>query len=96
MFTDSDNQPLPDAQQISARRSKGKRFFNNEWRDMLQAAIYSHANGTDNVIVNLCCENNILAIRSNPYIFMAQRGYTEPAIDPTELFEEEYLDDEDL
>jgi hypothetical protein len=42
LFTESNDEPFTDPLQIKARRSKGKLFFNNDWRNLLQAAMFSH------------------------------------------------------
>jgi hypothetical protein len=84
LFTDSNYDLLSDAQQISARRSKGKRFFNNDWRDLLQAAMFSNADGKSFVSMNLCCEDSKLSISREPYTFRATKGYIEPSADPSE------------
>jgi len=82
LFTDSNNNTISDTHQQSARRSKGKLFFNNEWRNMLQAAMYLHSGGRDEINVDLCCLQNRLIIMSKPYVFTSEKGYIEPSLDP--------------
>lgn len=94
LFTDSNDVAFSDAMQIVARRSKGKRFFNNEWRDLLQAAIYSHSDGKDAININLCCEQNRMAIKSKPYVFMSEKGYIEPSAEPLVNAAGDFDDDE--
>jgi hypothetical protein len=93
IFTDANHQPISEALQISARRSKGRRSYNKDWRNLLQAAIYLLSDGSDNLVTNLCCENNPFTIGSKPYIFLATIGYNEPLKTSEDNFEE-YLDDE--
>ena len=95
LFTEGNDEPFPDALQIKARRSKGKLFFNNDWRNLLQAAMFSHAKGADKIIKNICCENNQLAVRRDPYVFSSDKGYIEPSVEPTELFKEVLADDDE-
>ena len=95
LFTDNNNTPISDNRQITARRSKGRLFFNNEWRNMLQAAIYSYAEGKDNIVLNLCCNSNVLIIESRPYTFSSEKGYIEPVNDPIESFTEGHYENEE-
>ncbi|MDR1561501.1 MAG: toll/interleukin-1 receptor domain-containing protein [Dysgonamonadaceae bacterium] len=94
IFTDSHNKVLSEPRQVKARRSKGRSFFNKEWRDMLQAAIYFFSNGSESIKIDLCCSRNQLIITSQPYTFTATTSYIEPTLDPTEIFEEVLDDDE--
>lgn len=95
VFTDSNNDTLSDTQQVAARRSKGKRFFNNQWRDLLQAAIYSHSDGKRDIDIKLCCEESRMAIKSTPYVFFSSEGYKEPATDPLANAEGGFDDDDE-
>ena len=93
IFTNANNYPISDPLQISARRSKGRRFYNKDWRDLLQTAIYYLSDGSDNLVNNLCCENNQLIIDSKPYIFSSVIGYIEPIKTQDETIED-IFDDE--
>lgn len=95
LFTESNGMLLTDALQIKARRSKGKLFFNNEWRDLLQAAMFLHAKGEDKIIMNICCNHNQIWVRRDPYLFVSDKGYIEPSAEPTELFMEVLIDDDE-
>ena len=95
LFTESNDEPISDALQVKARRSKGKLFFNNEWRNLLQAAMFSHAKGNENITLNVCCEQSQLTIRRTPYTFTADKGYIEPSVDPAVLYKEELADDDE-
>jgi len=95
LFTDSKNNILSDAQQIIARRSKGKRFFNNDWRDLLQSSMFSHSGGKTEVVLNLCCGQSSLSISREPYIFEANKGYIEPKIEPIENLHGGYENDDE-
>lgn len=94
IFTDSYENFLSDMQQISARRNKGKRFFNKEWRDLIQAAVYYLSDGSDSIVEELCCPSNTMTINRKPYMFYADMGYLEPSTDPAETVEEYFDDDE--
>jgi len=93
IFTDANNQPISEPLQISARRSKGKRFYNKDWHDLLQTAIYYLSDGSDNLVNNLCCENNQLIIDSKPYIFSSTIGYIEPLKTQDDTIEEDFDDE---
>jgi hypothetical protein len=87
IFTNANKQPISESLQISARRSKGRRFYNKDWRDLLQTAIYYLSNGRDNLVINLCCENNQFTIDSKPYIFLSTKGYIEPIKNQEDIIE---------
>jgi len=66
-----------DSRLHSARRSKGRRWFNKEWRDLIMAFLASLAEGKDKVIIKL--EGNFLL--EMPLLtreFYANVGYDEP------------------
>lgn len=69
---------LPDSSQISARRSKGKLFFNNQWRDLLDTAMSFLSCGSDYACYTSCCEENALYLSTKSITFHAQKSYVEP------------------
>jgi hypothetical protein len=95
MFTDSSDHLLSDSLQLNSRRSKGKRFFNNEWRDLLQAAIYFFSGGNNGINMVLCCEHNKMIINNEPYTFFSSQGYVEPSVDPLTNIDGGFDDDEE-
>jgi len=66
-----------DARLHSARRSKGKKWFNEEWRDQLMALINSLANGKNKVKIKLE-DNFILEMPLVTKEFYSDIGYDEP------------------
>ncbi|MBR0098805.1 MAG: hypothetical protein IJP90_03725 [Treponema sp.] len=73
--------------QHSYRRKKGKRFFNEEWRDMLLAflEILKDKNGEINFKVS---PNSFLVMEITPCIFSCDFDY----IDPNTEMSEEFID----
>jgi hypothetical protein len=61
----------------SARRSKGKKWFNEEWRDRLMAFINSLANGKDKIRMKLA-NNFVLEMPLVTKKFYSDIGYHEP------------------
>ncbi|MHB9095442.1 MAG: toll/interleukin-1 receptor domain-containing protein [Eubacteriales bacterium] len=78
VFTDANNNELPDSSQVAARRSKGKRFFNKEWKELLQTAIYCICDTSNHIYNTNCCEINASYLSQQPEMFIAHMGYFEP------------------
>jgi len=78
IFTDSQDRELSDSSQITARRSKGKRFYNKEWKELLQTAMYYISNGSDYIYYTNCCELNAMYLSQQPEKFVSKLGYLEP------------------
>jgi len=66
-----------DSRLHAARRSKGRRWFNEEWRDLLMAFLGSLAEGKNKVQVKLA-ENFLLELPLLTKDFYADVGYDEP------------------
>lgn len=94
IFTDNSGNILADAQQIRARRSKGRLLFNKEWLTLLKAALYFLSNGTNNIAICPCCLDNAFHIAVEPYTFESSIGYIEPRSDPQSAVKE-FDDNED-
>jgi hypothetical protein len=82
IFSDFQGNTLPETQQITARRNKGRLFFNKEWRDLLKSAVYYLADGAEHMQIFTCCGQNRFLISSKPFIFKSTTGYTEPTVEP--------------
>lgn len=80
IFTDSNGVAIPDSFQIAARRSKGKLFFNKQWKELLQASMIYLSNGSANIYHTSCCEENAMYIRSQSERFVSEKSYFEPQI----------------
>jgi len=78
IFTDGDGKALSDGMQVSARRSKGATFFNKQWRELLESAMYYLADGKASICVTACCNTNALELQREPVTFISQVGYVEP------------------
>lgn len=78
VFTDFNNNELPESLQFLARRSKGKHFFNKDWKELLQTAIFRLSDGVDHIYNTNCCETNAFYLSQQPEIYVAHIGYLEP------------------
>jgi len=78
VFTDSKGNLLPQYSQISARRSKGKTFYNKQWLNLLKASMYYLSKGKKQIFVNPCCGKNTIEISSIPICYISNIGYVEP------------------
>jgi hypothetical protein len=61
----------------SNRRAKGKRLFNEEWRDMMLAFIQGLKDESGEIFIQLG-ENKALKMKEYPEMFWAEFGYDEP------------------
>lgn len=61
----------------SARRKKGKRFFNEEWRDLLIAFLHSLADENGDILIPLT-ENFNIKMKKETIMFQSNFGYIEP------------------
>lgn len=80
IFTDNNGMTIPDSFQVSARRSKGKLFFNKQWKELLQASMVFLSDGSSNIYHTSCCEENAMYIRSQSERFVSEKSYFEPQI----------------
>lgn len=78
IFTDVNGDELPDSSQAQARRSKAKRFFNKDWKELMQTAMYFFSGASDYIFYTNCCESNAFYLSKIPEIFTSHNGYLEP------------------
>lgn len=80
-----------------ARRNKGKRFFNEHWRDLLFAFLYSIKTDSNTIDIPVT-KNNSIELALTPLSFISNVGYKEPdskaRLVPINEFLEEDDDDE--
>ncbi len=78
LFSDEGRNIWPDKSKLhSARRRKGRNWFNEEWRDQLLAFINSLKN-TDNKIELKLNDECIINMPDTPLILSSDKGYDEP------------------
>jgi len=77
-----------------ARRNKGKRFFNEEWRDLLFAFLNSLRNDSNLIKLPLTNDKSIL-LSPIPIHFTSHSGYLEPNSNARLIPINEFIDDED-
>jgi hypothetical protein len=94
VFTSDGINALEDKELIhSYRRKKGKRMFNEEWRDLLLAFISNFKR--DNLISVNVSENDTLIMKNTVELFWSDYGY----LDPKDLTRQgifTYEDDEEI
>lgn len=66
-----------DKKQHSFRRKKGKRFFNEEWRD-LQLAFVSSLKEDDKIEVRISKDGRLFKMKCWPEMFWSEMGYDDP------------------
>ncbi len=80
--------------QHSHRRKKGKRMFNEEWRDLLIGYINSLKNENELIEIPISSDSSI-KMKTNVELFWSEVGYTDPTdINRQEIFVEEEREDE--
>ena len=65
--------------QHSYRRNKGKNFFNEEWRDLLLAFIFSLRNDNGNIELVVNKVGDKLVMNNRPEWFWSDYGYQDPS-----------------
>lgn len=80
IFSDQNGRLISNSSQIAARRSKGKRMYNKQWREWLEASMFFLSSGSDNIYCNTCCEENAMYIRSKGQQYLSTKSYVEPYI----------------
>lgn len=65
--------------QHSYRRSKGKNFFNEQWRDMLLALLASLKDSNGNIDIAVTKDNKYLEMKPWPETFWSDFGYKDPS-----------------
>ena len=80
------------------RRKKGKRFFNEAWRDLQLAYIQRLKNDDGNIEIQVSTNGEILRMEEWPEMFWSEVGYFDPGtemdLDIIEGYSEEKIDDE--
>lgn len=96
IFTTDGFKPWEDKDKIhSQRRAKGRRFFNEEWRDM-QLAFIQGLKDSDGVIGFNISKNTKLFLKEWPEMFWADFGYNEPRNKkPKDVLNEYYFEEEE-
>lgn len=77
VFSDDKGHLLPQFSQIKCRRSKGKRFFNKDWKDLLLTAIDYLADNSEFMCYTSCCHDSEIRIKTEPFVFFSDVGYVE-------------------
>lgn len=66
------------AKQQSYRRNKGRRFFNEEWRDLFLGFVYSLRNDSGNIEIVVTKHGDKLTMNDRPEWFWSDYGYKDP------------------
>lgn len=69
---------LDEKKMHSFRRDKGKRFFNEEWRDLFLAIIQSLKNEDGNITINVDYNKNYIELKEWPEMFWSDFDYHDP------------------
>ena len=77
-----------------ARRNKGKRFFNEEWRDLLFAFLNSLKKDSEDIRIPIM-DNQFISLSSIPINLISKLGYHEPASKARLIPINEFIEDED-
>lgn len=95
IFTKDGFQAWDDKDKIhSQRRAKGRRFFNEEWRDMQLAFIQGLKDENGNIGIKVA-KDTILNLKEWPEMFWADFGYNEPRNKkPQDVLNEYYFEEE--
>lgn len=87
-----------DKKQHSYRRKKGKRFFNEEWRDLTLAFIQQLKDQEDEIKITVALDDQTFKMKEWPEMFWSEVGYIDPNskmnIDKIEDYYEEQIDEE--
>lgn len=67
------------SKQHAYRRNKGKNFFNEQWRDLLLAFIYSLANSQGNIEIVVTKSGEKLIMNNRPEWYWSDFGYKDPS-----------------
>jgi len=78
VFTDSNGKPLSDGLQVSARRSKGRTFYNKQWCELMETAMYFLADGKETMCITACCSTNAFVLQRESVSYLSHVGYVEP------------------
>ena len=99
VFTDDGFKIISDTKKThSYRRRKGKRFFNEEWRDMLLAFLQGLKDEDGEIKIQVSSEGEILKMKEWPEMFWSEVGFNDPKkrmdLDKIENYTEEIEEDE--
>lgn len=87
-----------DKKQHSYRRKKGKRFFNEEWRDLQLAFIQNLKDDGDEIKIKVSLDGQSFKMKEWPETFWSEVGYIDPKakmdVDKIEDYSEEQLEDD--
>ena len=78
----------------SARRRKGKNFYNKEWRDLFLSFLSTLSNEKGEINIPLSSESN-LTLSSTPIKFLANFSYAEPNDESRLIPIDDYLEDQE-
>ena len=67
-----------DSTQHSYRRNKGKTFFNEQWRDMLIALLFSLQDNNEEIKLSVSQSNDMLEMKNWTETFWSEYGYYDP------------------
>lgn len=102
VFTTDGIQLITDEKKVHAyRRKKGKRFFNEEWRDLFLAFLQGLKDGDGEIKVKVTSNDEYVKMKEYPENFWSEIGYYDPNskmdVDKIENyiedFEEDIIDD---
>lgn len=99
IFTSDGFKSLQDEKKVHGyRRKKGRRFFNDEWRDMQLAFIQGLRDNDNEIKIKVSNEGDFLKMRNWPEMFWSDVGYRDPnspmGVEKIEDFFEEPLNEE--
>lgn len=77
--SDGNNIESNSSKQHAYRRNKGKNFFNEQWRDLLLAFIYSLANKQGNIEIVVTKNGGKLIMNNRPEWYWSDYGYKDPS-----------------
>jgi hypothetical protein len=78
----------------SQRRAKGRRFFNEEWRDMQLAFIQGLKSSNGKISIGIA-KDKLLVFKEWPEMFWANFGYFEPKNKmPQDILNDYYFEEE--
>jgi hypothetical protein len=99
IFTEDGFKPVPDEKkQHSFRRKKGKRFFNEEWRDLMLAFLQRLKDPVGNIQAVVTQKGEVFKMKEWPEMYWSEVGYNDPlsqmGLDKIEDYFEPLLEDE--
>lgn len=96
IFTEDGKKAWNDNKRMhSARRKKGKKMYNKEWRNLLLAFLSALANSESSTMSVVVSESETIELSSTPILFDANFGYIEPNDNKRLIPIDTFLDDEE-